>query len=48
LAYRTDRTAGSLAVLFRFKVSNPLLIGAAAALGLAAFPLLRLTWVIVQ
>lgn len=39
---------GSLAVLFRFKVSNPLLIAAAAALGLLAFPLLRPTWVFVQ
>ncbi|MGH1575116.1 chromate efflux transporter [Methylobacterium sp. P31] len=40
--------AGSLAVLFRFKVSNPLLIGCAAILGLVAFPLLRPTWVFVQ
>jgi chromate transporter len=32
---------GSLAVLFRFKVSNPLLIGATAVVGLVAFPLLR-------
>ncbi len=39
---------GSLAVLFRFKVSNPLLIGAAAAIGLVAFPLLRPAWVFVQ
>ena len=30
--------AGSLAVLFRFKVSNPLLIGVTAVIGLIAFP----------
>ncbi len=40
--------AGSLAVLFRFKVSNPLLIGVTAAIGLVAFPLLRPAWVFVQ
>jgi len=39
---------GSLAVLFRFKVSNPLLIGATAVIGLVAFPLLRPAWVFVQ
>ncbi|MGH7078595.1 MAG: chromate efflux transporter, partial [Acetobacteraceae bacterium] len=39
---------GSLAVLFRFKVSNPLLIGATAVVGLVAFPMLRPAWVFVQ
>jgi chromate transporter len=36
------------AVLFRFKVSNPLLIGASAAVGLVAFPIIQPTWVFVQ
>ena len=40
--------AGSLAVLFRFKVSNPLLVGVTAAIGLIAFPLLQPAWVFVQ
>jgi chromate transporter len=35
----------SLAVLFRSKVSNPLLIAATAVVGLIAFPLLQPTWV---
>jgi chromate transporter len=39
---------GSLAVLFRFKVINPLLIGATAAIGLIAFPLLQPAWVMVK
>ncbi|MDQ2764076.1 MAG: chromate transporter, partial [Pseudomonadota bacterium] len=39
---------GSLAVLFRFKMSNPLLIGITAVIGLFAFPLLRPAWVFVQ
>ncbi len=39
---------GSLAVLFRFKVSNPLLVGATAAIGLVAFPLLQPAWVFVK
>jgi chromate transporter len=39
---------GSLAVLFRFKVINPLLIGATAAIGLIAFPLLQPAWVLVK
>ena len=39
---------GSLAVLFRFRVSNPLLIGTTAVIGLLAFPLLRPAWVFVQ
>src|SRR5882724_4865090 len=34
----------SLVVLFRWKVSNPLLIAAAALIGLIAFPLLQPTW----
>jgi chromate transporter len=38
----------SLAVLFRWKVSNPMLIAAAAAVGLIAFPLLQPAWVIVR
>jgi chromate transporter len=37
-----------LAVLFRFKISNPLLIGASAAVGLVAFPILQPAWVFVQ
>jgi chromate transporter len=40
--------AGSLVVLFRFKVINPLLIGATAAIGLIAFPLLQPGWVMVR
>jgi chromate transporter len=39
---------GSLAVLFRFKVSNPLLIGVTAVIGLVAFPLLQPDWVMVK
>jgi chromate transporter len=38
----------SLAVLFRFKVNNALLIAATAAIGLIAFPLLQPTWVMVK
>jgi chromate transporter len=38
----------SLAVLFRWKVSNPMLIAAAAAVGMIAFPLLQPTWVMVK
>jgi chromate transporter len=38
----------SLAVLFRWKVSNPLLIAATAAVGLIAFPILEPTWVMVK
>ena len=37
--------AASLVVLFRFKVSNPLLIAVVAVVGLVAFPMLRPTWV---
>ena len=40
--------AGSLTVLFRFKVINPLLIGAAAVIGLIAFPFLQPDWVLVK
>ncbi len=40
--------AASLAVLFRWKVSNPLLIAATALIGLIAFPLLQPTWVMVK
>jgi len=37
-----------LAVLFRWKVSNPLLIAATAVIGLVAYPLLQPTWVMVH
>ena len=40
--------AGSLTVLFRFKVINPLLIGATAVIGLIAFPFLQPDWVLVR
>jgi chromate transporter len=39
---------GSLAVLFRWKVSNPLLVAVTAVIGLIAFPLLKPTWVFVK
>jgi chromate transporter len=39
---------GSLAVLFRWKVNNPLLIAVTAAIGLVAYPLLQPTWVMVK
>jgi len=38
----------SLAVLFRWKVSNPLLIAATAVVGLIAYPLLQPGWVMVH
>jgi chromate transporter len=38
----------SLAVLFRWKISNPMLIAATAAVGLMAFSLLQPTWVMVR
>jgi chromate transporter len=38
----------SLAVLFRWKVGNPALIAAAAAVGLVAFPLLSPAWVMIK
>src|SRR2546425_1172719 len=37
----------SLVVLFRWKVSNPLLVAAAAVIGLIAFPLLKPEWIFV-
>ena len=39
---------GSLVVLFRWKVSNPLLVAATAIIGLIAFPLLEPEWVFVK
>jgi chromate transporter len=39
---------GSLVVLFRSKVSNPLLVGVTAAIGLIAFPLLHPHWVLLK
>jgi len=38
----------SLIVLFRWKISNPLLMAAAAVSGLVAFPLLHPTWVMLK
>src|SRR5262245_48766896 len=38
----------SLAVLFRWKVNNPLLMAVTAVVGLIAFPLLQPTWVMVK
>ena len=38
----------SLAILFRWKVSNPLLIGATAVIGLIAYPVLQPGWVMVH
>jgi chromate transporter len=38
----------SVAILFRWKVSNPLLIAATAVVGLIAFPLLQPTWVLTK
>jgi chromate transporter len=40
--------AASLFVLFRWKVSNPMLVAATAIIGLIAFPLLRPEWVFVK
>ena len=39
---------GSLGALFRWKVSNPLLVAVTALIGLIAFPLLNPTWVFVK
>ena len=39
---------GSLVVLFRWKVSNPLLVAVTAVIGLIAFPLLNPSWVFVK
>jgi chromate transporter len=38
----------SLAVLFRWKISNPVLIAATAVIGLTAYPLLQPEWVMVK
>ena len=38
----------SLATLFRWKVSNPLLIAATAVVGLIVYPLLQPTWVMIH
>src|SRR5262249_51934469 len=38
----------SLAILFRWKVNNPLLIAATAVVGLIAYPLLQPDWVMVK
>jgi chromate transporter len=38
----------SLGVLFRSKVSNPMLIAATAVIGLIAFSVLQPTWVMVK
>jgi chromate transporter len=38
----------SLAILFRWKVSNPLLIAATAVVGLVAYPILQPGWVMVR
>ncbi len=39
---------GSLVVLFRWKVSNPVLVAVTAVIGLIAFPLLKPEWVFVK
>jgi chromate transporter len=39
---------GSLVVLFRWQVSNPVLVAATALIGLIAFPLLKPDWVFVK
>jgi chromate transporter len=39
---------GALGLLFRFKISNPVLIAAAAVIGLVAYPLLQPQWVMVR
>jgi chromate transporter len=41
-------SVASLVVLFRWKVSNPVLIAATALIGLIAFPLLQPAWVMVK
>ena len=40
--------AASLAALFRWKVSNPLLIAVCAGVGLLAYPVLQPTWVMIR
>jgi chromate transporter len=39
---------GSLVVLFRWKVSNPVLVAVTAVIGLIAYPLLRPEWLFVK
>jgi chromate transporter len=39
---------GALLLLFRFKISNPVLIAAAAVIGLIAYPLLQPAWVMIR
>ena len=39
---------GSLIVLFKWKVSNPLLVGATAVIGLIGYPLLQPHWVLLK
>jgi chromate transporter len=39
---------GSLAILFRWKVSNPILMAATAVAGVIAFPLLHPTWMMLK
>jgi len=39
---------GSVVVLFRWKVSNPLLVAVTAVIGLVAFPLLQPHWVLIK
>jgi chromate transporter len=39
---------GSLVVLFRWKVSNPMLVAPTAAIGIIAFPILRPDWVLIR
>jgi chromate transporter len=39
---------GALIALFRWKVSNPLLMAVTAGAGLIAFPLLHPSWVMVK
>ena len=41
-------TVVSLPLLFRWKVSNPILVAATAIVGIAAFPILRPGWVFVK
>jgi len=38
----------ALGLLFRFKISNPVLIAAAAVIGLIAFPMIKPTWVMIK
>jgi chromate transporter len=38
----------SLLVLFRWKVSNPMLVAGTAIAGIIAFPILRPDWVLVK